>query len=143
MSATTTTTVQPTLSLAVTEQAQYDAGESIEDKILEEISSITSSTKTTCCQKPYYDVSLNYRLDPDKGGDEIIWGGTYGQMRRKYEKTPVRIYDERGHESNFKLDVHGFQLVKNKAENIVIVDGAVPHKGSAYDEECESLMKEM
>ena len=146
MSTTTTTTEEPKLSFEIypepqpaatteTEQQQQSAEEApkVEKKI--------SATRTSCCGKPYYEPTLNYRLDITKGGDEIIWGGTYGQMRRKYEKAPVRIFDERGHEDNFSLDKQGFQLVKHKTEKRVLVDEVVPVRGSEYDDECADLMK--
>jgi hypothetical protein len=94
-------------------------------------------------EKPYVDAVLNYRLDPVKGGDEVIWGGVYGQLRRKYDKKQVRIYDERGHEDEFKLDVHGFQLEHAPATKLEVVDDVVPMIGSGYDEECEALLLKM
>lgn len=146
MSTTTTVTEQRTPIFLAPNTIQPEVGsadkqESPEKSIIS--SSPKSSTRTACCHKPYYDVVLNYRLAVEKGGDEIIWGGTYGQMRRKYDKTTVRIYDERGHEDNFSLDVQGFQLVRNKAKKITMVDDMVPHKGSSYDDECEELMKKV
>ncbi|KAF4415041.1 GA4 desaturase family protein [Fusarium austroafricanum] len=60
--------------------------------------------------KPYYDVSLNYRLCPTKGGDEMIWGGTFAQMRRKYDPRTVRIHNAAGREKDFSLDTTGFQF---------------------------------
>lgn len=146
VTATNTATEQSTLNFQVSD-TNHAATQIADEQPSPDQSSTEigpkSATRTGCCHKPYYDVVLNYRLAVEKGGDEIIWGGTYGQMRRKYDKTTVRIYDERGHEDNFSLDVHGFQLVRNKAKKITMVDDMVPHKGTSYDDECEELMKKM
>lgn len=92
--------------------------------------------------KPYYDIELNYRLDPREGGDEIIWGGTVGQMRRKYKKTTVRINDARGHEDDFQLDVHGFQWVKHTSAVKDFEDYMAVKEGPYYDETA-ALMKKL
>ncbi|KAF2172657.1 hypothetical protein M409DRAFT_16619 [Zasmidium cellare ATCC 36951] len=95
-------------------------------------------------EKPYVDAVLNYRLDPTMGGTEVIWGGVYGQLRRKYHPFPVKIYDERGHEDQFKIDVQGFQLEHAPAPGLELnEDGVVPLRGSAYDEDCVKLLKKV
>ena len=143
MSVTTTITEAPKVNFEVASPVESTLSLE-EEQLLEEPAKVElkkSSTRTGCCGKPYYDATLNYRLDVTKGGDEIIWGGTYGQMRRKYEKAPVRIFDERDHIEDFKLDVQGFELIKHKTEKLTLIDDVVPVRGSPYDEECEEIMK--
>ncbi|GIZ40179.1 hypothetical protein CKM354_000353100 [Cercospora kikuchii] len=92
-------------------------------------------------EKPYYDVEFNYRLDPRDGGDEVIWGGTVGLMRRKYETRTVRINNERGNEHNFNLDTHGFAWVKHKTSVTEFADYLAIRQGPYYGEVAEMLKR--
>lgn len=94
-------------------------------------------------QKPTVEADLNYRLDPTLGGTEVIWGGVYGQLRRKYHKIPVTITDERGYEDQFKLDEHGFQLEYAPGPGLELHNGAAPLRGTKYDNDCEALLKKV
>ncbi|CAK4031465.1 Hypothetical predicted protein [Lecanosticta acicola] len=54
---------------------------------------------------------LNYHLD---GGPEVYQLGTGSDMsRNEYDVADVRIKNLRGHESEFTLDEHGFQLLQD------------------------------
>lgn len=55
---------------------------------------------------------LNYYLDPSRGGITWYTPGTAMTVRRKFENHPVNIYDMRGHESDFDINIHSFQPCK-------------------------------
>lgn len=59
------------------------------------------------------DTTLNYYLDPAKGGHESMQLGTAGYYRLKYDNQPVQIQDIRGREDQFSLPVNGFQHGKH------------------------------
>lgn len=124
---TSTTTTTETLQEAVPFVAPPSPPEDVNNKELPE--------------KPYYDVEFNYRLDPRDGGDEVIWGGTVGLMRRKYETRTVRINNERGNEHNFNLDTHGFAWVKHKTSVTEFADYLAIRQGPYYGEVAEMLKR--
>jgi hypothetical protein len=87
------------------------------------------------------DTSLNYYLDPARGGHSSFEPGTAGYFRRKFDKRPVQIHDIRGHTDDFNVSKQGFQLVKHtSAEKAYIVDEEV--KRIVYPE-VEKLLKKV
>ena len=53
--------------------------------------------------------TLNYHLEPERGGAEIWCPGTVMDKRRPHEHKDVDVTNVRGHEANFTLDKQGFQ----------------------------------
>ncbi|TDZ26018.1 Hydroxylase/desaturase asaB [Colletotrichum orbiculare MAFF 240422] len=91
-----------------------------------------------------YTVNLNYRLDPRKGGDEMIWGGTFAQMRRKYDPHEVIIQNARGKESEFSLDKTGFQFEHFPTSYKDFPWSPIDeHLNKVYNAECEEFMRKI
>lgn len=59
------------------------------------------------------ETTLNYYLDPSKGGHTSYQIGVTDYFRRKFDPHTAYIEDIRGREGDFKLDVHGFQHEKH------------------------------
>lgn len=59
------------------------------------------------------NTTLNYYLDPSKGGHTSYQIGVSDYYRRKFDTRPVQIHDIRGQEAHFSLDTHGFQHYKH------------------------------
>ncbi|KAK3645158.1 Vacuolar protein sorting-associated protein 21 [Elasticomyces elasticus] len=58
----------------------------------------------------------NYYLDASHGGgDTVIRPGTVYNQLRRHDGHVVQVHDIRGHESQFNLDTHGFQLVQPRS----------------------------
>lgn len=94
--------------------------------------------------KPYYDVPLNYRLDPIDGGTEMMWGGTMHLMRRKWNATVVRTHNARGQEEKFNLDTTGFQFEHFPSSYKDFPWNPMDEKlKKEYDPELETFMKKM
>lgn len=94
--------------------------------------------------KPTYNVSLNYRLCPTKGGDEMIWGGTFAQMRRKYDAREVVMHNAKGRETEFGLDTTGFQFEHFPTSYEEFPWSPIDEKlNKIYNAECEEFMKKM
>lgn len=94
--------------------------------------------------KPYYDVSLNYRLDPINGGTEMMWGGTMHLMRRKWHDFTVRTHNARGREQDFSLDTTGFQFEHFPAAYKDFPWNPMDEKlKKEYDPELEAFMKKV
>lgn len=77
-----------------------------------------TATLTTTTTSPPQDgkvvnTTLNYYLDPAKGGHTRYQIGVSDYFRRKYDPHTVPIHDIRGTECQFKLDIHGFQHVQH------------------------------
>ena len=53
---------------------------------------------------------INYEIPPERGGDVATYPGTTAIYLEKLDETPQTVHDVRGHESNFSLDVHGFEF---------------------------------
>ena len=87
--------------------------------------------------------TLNYYLEPEKGGYEEFWFGTVGEKRRPFEYVEVPITDMRGKEQEFKLDTHGFEYVK--ASSNLTPEDTNSHERirEVYYQECVELMKRM
>ncbi|KAI0416283.1 hypothetical protein F5X98DRAFT_344071 [Xylaria grammica] len=58
------------------------------------------------------ETSMNYYLDPSKGGTEKCTFGTVGNLRRKFESHSIQVNDLRGREAEFDIHTHAFQLCR-------------------------------
>ncbi|KAK5687515.1 hypothetical protein LTS10_001653 [Elasticomyces elasticus] len=65
---------------------------------------------------PTVSTTINYYLDASHGGGDTVMrpGTVYNQLRR-HDGHVVQVHDIRGHESQFNLDTHGFQLVQHRS----------------------------
>ena len=102
--------------------------------------STTTTTLTATDGKPV-ETTLNYYLDPSKGGHNWFQVGVVDYYRRKFDVRPVQIHDIRGKESRFQLDNHGFQHCKHVSVEDDFDDDA-RIKRDVYPE-TEQLIKEM
>lgn len=59
------------------------------------------------------NTTLNYYLDPSRGGHTSYQIGVSDYYRRKFDSHPVQIHDIRGREDEFSLETHGFQHCKH------------------------------
>lgn len=59
------------------------------------------------------NTTLNFYLDPSKGGHTSYQIGVSDYYRRKFDPHPVQIQDIRGREDEFDLETHGFQHHKH------------------------------
>ena len=84
------------------------------------------------------EAPLNYYREVADGGVTVTYPGTVGITRLKGNTQIVKINDIRGRESEFKLDVHGFQLVQHPSELETFTDETV--KQTAYGE-CVDILK--
>lgn len=57
--------------------------------------------------------TLNYYLDPSKGGHTEYQIGVTDYFRRKFDPHQVVIENIRGREGEFELDTHGFQHTRH------------------------------
>ncbi|KAI1421926.1 hypothetical protein F5Y12DRAFT_787130 [Xylaria sp. FL1777] len=55
------------------------------------------------------ETTMNYYLDPSKGGAEMTTFGTVGVLRRKFDNHAIQVNDLRGCESEFDIHTHAFQ----------------------------------
>lgn len=85
--------------------------------------------------------TLNYYLDPSKGGYESFYFGTLGEKRRAFEYIECEIEDIRGREEGFELDTHGFQYVKQPSQEKVFE--SLERIKEVYVEECKALILKM
>ncbi|KAI8954376.1 hypothetical protein F4801DRAFT_587491 [Xylaria longipes] len=60
------------------------------------------------------ETTMNYYLDPSKGGAETCSFGTVGVLRRKFDTHTIQVNDLRSQESEFHIHTHAFQPVKWK-----------------------------
>ena len=84
------------------------------------------------------ETTINYYLDPSKGGISWYTPGTAMILRRKFDTRPVTINDMRGHEGEFDIHKQSFQLCEYKTACINITDEEV--KRIMYPE-AEALLK--
>lgn len=54
--------------------------------------------------------TVNYHLEPERGGAAVWCPGTVQDKRRPHEHKDVSVTNIRGRESEFKVDVQGFQV---------------------------------
>ncbi|KAF7189193.1 Hydroxylase/desaturase asaB [Pseudocercospora fuligena] len=83
--------------------------------------------------------TLNYFLDPAKGGYKDFWFGTVGEKRRPFEYVEVPITDIRCSEDDFHLDKQGFQHVREPATEKEFVNLETIKK--VYYPECAELVR--
>lgn len=62
------------------------------------------------------DTTLNYYLDPSKGGITWYTPGSAMIYRRKFDEQPVTIRDMRGHEHEFDIHKNAFEFRKFHTE---------------------------
>ncbi|GAP92237.1 putative GA4 desaturase family protein [Rosellinia necatrix] len=60
------------------------------------------------------ETTMNYHLDPSRGGARACSFGTVGVLRRKFDTQAIQIQDLRGRENEFDIHTHAFQLCKWK-----------------------------
>ncbi|KAI1746513.1 hypothetical protein F4782DRAFT_524282 [Xylaria castorea] len=60
------------------------------------------------------ETTMNYYLDPSKGGTETCSFGTVGVLRRKFDTHAIQVNDLRGRENEFDIHTHSFQSCKWK-----------------------------
>lgn len=65
---------------------------------------------TETMQPQALTATLNYHLEASRGGAEVWCPGTVRDKRRPHEHQEVTITNIRGHESEFTLDKHGFEV---------------------------------
>ena len=87
--------------------------------------------------------TLNFHLDVAQGGSDTFYAGTVGANRRKHAPVTVPIADIRGYEDDFKLDLQGFELVRDSKSSLQKEDFLDDERVKAeYYKECEGLVKE-
>nr|POE53252.1 hypothetical protein CFP56_28474 [Quercus suber] len=87
------------------------------------------------------ETSLNFYLDPAKGGHTSYQVGTASYFRRKYEEHNVSIHDIRDCVDQYTLDIQGFQHRKHtSAERDFVDDDQV--RRVVYPE-TEQLLKDL
>ena len=95
----------------------------------------------TATEAKTVETTLNYYLDPSKGGHTSYQIGVSDYYRRKFEPHQAQIQDIRGREDQFDLETHGFQHQKHvSAEKEFDSDEQV--KKVVYPE-VEQLLKEV
>lgn len=107
-------------------------------------SQTVSDTAVMSSPEPHVvHATLNYFLEPEKGGYDEFWFGTVGEKRRPFEYVRVPITDMRGREEDFQLDTHGFQYAR--ASSRLTPEDTNSHERirEVYYQECADLMKKM
>lgn len=104
----------------------------------------TTTTVTSTVQAPsdakVVNTTLNYYLDPSKGGHTSYQIGVSDYYRRKFDPHVAQIYDIRGLEQEFTLATHGFQHAKSVSEEKDFNDDEQV-KATVYPE-VEQLLKD-
>ena len=54
--------------------------------------------------------TLNYHLEPERGGAKVWVPGTVQDKRRPHEHVDATIENIRGHEADFSVDKQGFEV---------------------------------
>ena len=86
----------------------------------------STTASTPVKPSPPVKAKLNYFLDPSKGGQSQFQPRTAQIYRRKFDEQLTDIHDVRGHEDQFHLHEHGFQLFQcGSAESEFSDDGRV------------------
>lgn len=68
------------------------------------------------------NTTLNYYLDPSKGGHTSYQIGVSDYYRRKFDPHQQQIHDIRGREGQFDLETHGFQHYKHASSEKDFID---------------------
>lgn len=87
---------------------------------------------------PVVTANINYYLELNEGGTNVIYPGTAGDKLRRYNSTLVQITDVRNCDDQFTLDTHGFQFVQHKSAEATFDDEARV-KSDVYTETAELL----
>ncbi len=85
--------------------------------------------------------TLNFYLEPSKGGHSSYSVGTAGYYRRKFDTQPVDVHDLRGQLEDFTLHTHGFQFCRHTSAQTTFTDDAQMKK-MVYAE-VEQLLREV
>ena len=83
--------------------------------------------------------TLNYYLEPNKGGDAVFYPGTAGDKRRRQAPVQVEIEDIRACKEQPTLDTQGFQLIKEASCEKEFDDE--DRIKDNYHEECAQIVK--
>src|ERR1700712_2207890 len=83
------------------------------DKCIIHSTSMTSTTMLEPAGTKTVNTTLNFYLDPSKGGHTSYQIGVADYYRRKFDPHPVQIQEIRGREAEFDLETHGFQHHKH------------------------------
>ncbi|PMB65588.1 hypothetical protein BM221_008949 [Beauveria bassiana] len=83
--------------------------------------------------------TLNFYLEPEKGGHAYFSVGTAGSYRRKFDQKSVEITDINGLEQDYTLETHGFQFCKQILSEKTFQDEVII-RSTVYGE-TESLIK--
>lgn len=86
------------------------------------------------------ETTMNYYLDPSKGGSGPGYFGTAGVLRRKFDTHPIRVHDVRGLESEFDIHTHAFQICEWNPSTTSLDSNDI--KQTMY-REAEELIKRM
>lgn len=65
---------------------------------------------TTVLQPQEVTTTLNYHLEPERGGAKVWCPGTVRDKRRPHEHQEVTVHNIRGHEDEYTLDKQGFAV---------------------------------
>lgn len=102
---------------------------------------MTATMTMTSTEPRTVETTLNYYLDPSKGGHTSYQIGVADYHRRKFEPHQARIQDIRGREDQFNLETHGFQHHKHVSAEKEFVDNEQVKK-IVYPE-VEQLLKDL
>ncbi|KAF7193587.1 hypothetical protein HII31_05051 [Pseudocercospora fuligena] len=83
--------------------------------------------------------TLNYYLEPDKGGDAVFYPGTAGDKRRRQAPVRVEVEDMRACREQPALDTQGFQLIEEPSCEKKFDDEE--RIKSIYHDECAQIVK--
>jgi hypothetical protein len=84
--------------------------------------------------------TLNYHLEPHRGGAEVWCPGTVQDKRRPHDHQDVTVTNIRGRESEFSLDVQGFQIGPFKSSVNDVKDDQ-EFRGQYYDDVVAHVQK--
>lgn len=101
---------------------------------------MAATTASTGQALQFTRTTLNYYLEPSKGGVEAFYDGAVVEKRRKHAEVPVTVTDIRGQEREFTLDKQGFQVVKAVSVEKTF-DDVNRIKGVYYPESAELLKR--
>jgi hypothetical protein len=82
--------------------------------------------------------TIQYWLDPEKGGYKVFYPGTAGGYRRKHDPRPTQITDVSGHEEEFSLEKQGFTYIHHESKEKEFADDEAT-KERLYPEVIEML----
>ena len=91
---------------------------------------ITTTTSRTV------EATVNYFPED---GPKIVYPGTAGYQRRKFEPRSVQISDVRGKETEFQLKSNGFQVIKHEIPQPRIDATDAEIKKTIYPETVKAL----